>query len=44
MVTVDSKQFFIGLNAPECKIAHLNGGGLAISQEWTKFMKDETEI
>jgi len=40
MVTVDSKQLFIGLNATERKIAYLSGGGLAISQEWTEFMKE----
>jgi chemotaxis regulatin CheY-phosphate phosphatase CheZ len=44
VVTVDSKQFFICLNASEGKIANLNSRGLAISQEWTKFVKDETEI
>ena len=44
MVTVDSKQFFISLNAPERKIADLNSRGLAISQKWMKFVKDETEI
>ena len=44
MVTVDSKQFFIRLNASKCKIAHLNGRRLAISQKRMKFVKDETEI
>jgi hypothetical protein len=44
MVTVDSKQFLISLNTAECKIADLNSRGLAISQEWMKFVKDEAEI
>jgi hypothetical protein len=44
MVTVDSKEFFIGLNAAQCKIAYLNRSSLAIAEEWSEFVKDETEI
>ena len=44
VITIDSEQLFICLNAAQCKIAHFSGGGLAIAQEWTKFVKDKTEI
>ena len=44
MVTVDSKQFFISLNAAECKIANLDCRGLAVSQKWAKFVKEKAEI
>ena len=44
MVTIDSEQFFICVNAAQCKIADLNSAGLAIAQKWTEFVKDETEI
>ena len=44
MVAVNSKQFFVRLNAVEREIADFNRGRVAISQEWTKFVKDETEI
>ena len=44
MVAVDSKQFFISLNAAECKISNFNSRGLAIAQKRMKFVKDETEI
>ena len=44
MVAIDSKQFFIRLNAAECEVADLNGRRLAITHEWTEFVKDETEI
>ncbi len=43
-VAVDSEQFFICLKAAQCKLADLNGHRLAITQEWTEFVKDETEI
>ena len=44
MITVDSKQLFICLDAAQRKIANLISRGVAMSKEWTKFVKDETEI
>ena len=44
MVAVNSKQFFISLDAAECKIADLASRGLPISQKRMKFVKDETEV
>jgi hypothetical protein len=44
MITIDPKEFFVRLNAAQCKIADLNGRSMAVSQEWVKFVKNETEI
>ena len=44
MVAIDSKQLFICVNAAKCEIAHFMRRSVAISQEWTKFVKDETKI